>query len=75
MLARGFQEVLCYDIERHDVILTRTGTRAAGHAAIYVGDNLILHHLTDQLSARCDYDDYWRRATITCLRHESRIRP
>ena len=44
------------------------------HAAIYIGDGQILHHLQGRLSSRDLYglDSYYGKSTACVLRHESR---
>jgi cell wall-associated NlpC family hydrolase len=40
------------------------------HAAIYLGNNTILHHLVDRLSSKDVYGGYWLKATVCVLRHK-----
>jgi cell wall-associated NlpC family hydrolase len=39
------------------------------HAAVYLGDGLILHHLQGRLSSRDVYGGYWQKVTTHALRH------
>lgn len=54
-----------------DVLLMRMGAREANHAAIYLGDNLILHHLEGRLSAREPLGADYLARTTHILRHAS----
>ena len=42
------------------------------HAAIYLDDMIILHHVQGRLSSRDVYGGYYQKVTELCLRHESR---
>ena len=39
------------------------------HAAVYLGDGLILHHLQGRLSSRDVYGGYWQKITTHILRY------
>jgi len=55
-----------------DVILMQVQSDVANHAAVYLGDGVILHHLVKQLSRRDQYGGYWQKHTAHILRHRSR---
>jgi cell wall-associated NlpC family hydrolase len=42
------------------------------HAAIYIGDQQILHHVQGRLSSRDVLGGYYIKSTAMVLRHESR---
>ena len=63
----GFVEVP--DLQPHDAILMQIGASVANHAAIYVGDDKILHHLMTRLSALEAYRTFYRNSTVRILRH------
>lgn len=74
--AFGFNQIGANDeLEVGDVILMKV--RAAGspviidtnHAAIYLGDTRILHHLYGRLSSRDVYGGYWREITQLVVRY------
>jgi proteasome lid subunit RPN8/RPN11 len=68
--AEGFVEV--FDEPRqHDAFLMQLGSPVPNHAAVYIGDGLILHHVMHRLSSRDVYGGMWRRATCTHLRHRT----
>lgn len=54
-----------------DVLLMRMGAREANHSAVYLGDNLILHHLEGRLSAREPLGADYLARTTHILRHAS----
>lgn len=51
------------------VILMQIQAPVANHAAIYLGDDTILHHLHGRLSSRDIYGGYYRRVTVKVLRY------
>lgn len=63
----GFYTVT--DPQPGDIILCCYGGSVANHAAIYCGDQLILHHLPHQLSKREVYSERWQRMTHSVWRH------
>ena len=58
---------------RSDVILMqiRSQNGVPNHAAIYLGDGLILHHLHGRLSSRDIYGGYWQEVTRHILRYKN----
>ena len=69
----GFIVVTDSSMKEHDVILMQHGSDKVNHGAIYLGDNLILHHSTNRLSSRDVYGGYWRKNTRYIIRHKSLI--
>lgn len=65
----GFIEVT--NLQKHDIILIQNGSDKVNHGAIYIGDNIILHHSTNRLSSRDVYGGYWRKNTRCIIRHKS----
>lgn len=63
----GFQVV--QELKEHDVILMQLIGRNASHAAVYLGGNLILHHLRNRLSSRDTYGEYYRNKTVLFCRY------
>ncbi|WP_036170339.1 C40 family peptidase [Massilia sp. 9096] len=59
-------------LEVGDVILMQIRARndVPNHAAIYLGDGLILHHLHGRLSSRDVYGGMWAENTRAVLRHQ-----
>ncbi len=67
----GFVVVEPDDLLVGDVFLMQVNSEVPNHAAIYLGDGLILHHLQGRLSSRDVYGGYWQKITTHTLRHQS----
>lgn len=59
------------ELQVGDVLLMqiRSNNGVPNHAAIYLGDGLILHHLHGRLSSRDVYGGYWREVTRQIIRY------
>jgi proteasome lid subunit RPN8/RPN11 len=57
------------DLQAGDVLLMQIMSPVTNHAAIYLGDGLILHHLQGRLSSRDVYGGYWQKHTTHVLRY------
>lgn len=68
----GFSEIPVVDVQPGDLILMNVCSHVPNHAAIYLGDQLILHHVQQRLSSRDVYGGYYWKNTACALRHESR---
>lgn len=70
----GFHHVPVEELQYGDAILMQLQSPLPNHAAIYIGDGQILHHLQGRLSSRDLYglDSYYGKSTACVLRHESR---
>jgi proteasome lid subunit RPN8/RPN11 len=55
-------------LARGDVILMQIGADVPNHAAVYLGQDVIIHHLQRRLSCRDVYGGYWRKHTRLVLR-------
>lgn len=66
----GFERVDAEDIQEGDVILVCLGSETPNHAAVYVGNQYILHHCPDRLSKRDLYGGFWRNYTHSIWRHK-----
>lgn len=64
---QGFEQVK--EPQIGDVILISVGANVPNHAAIYVGDQMVLHHAPKRLSKRDLYDGYWLKHTHSIWRH------
>jgi cell wall-associated NlpC family hydrolase len=67
----GFAVVDPDDLRVGDVLLMQVHSEVPNHAAIVLGDGLILHHLQGRLSSRDVYGGYWQKITTHTLRHQS----
>ena len=67
----GFVEIDRKAIQPGDAVLMQVQSKnlVPNHAAIYIGDGLILHHLYGRLSSRDVYGGYWQQATRAVLRY------
>jgi proteasome lid subunit RPN8/RPN11 len=57
-------------LRRGDIILMAIRSRVANHAAIYLGDGLMLHHMYGRLSSRDVYGGMWAEKTMLVVRHK-----
>ncbi len=64
----GFRQV--HDMKKGDVILMQIGSKLVNHAAVYIGNNQIKHHLYNRLSSREIYGGWWRKCTRIVVRYE-----
>ena len=64
---QGFEQV--NEPQIGDVILISVGANVPNHAAIYVGDQMVLHHAPKRLSKRDLYDGYWLKHTHSIWRY------
>jgi len=76
-LYRDFYSVAGFDlvqgeIQTGDVIIMQVHASVPNHAAVYLGDDEILHHLHGRLSRRETYGGAWRRMTWGIARHRGR---
>ena len=67
--AVGFDEVPFNERMLHDVIIMRLGTKSPMHAAIYVGNNKILHQRMNSISALEPLGRYYRQSVAAVFRH------
>jgi len=67
----GFHTISEAELKPGDAILMQIFSPVPNHAAIYLGDNVILQHLQGRLSGREIYGGFYRKATTHFLRHRS----
>ena len=67
--AFGFKETSMDDLQPNDCFLMQVGAQIPNHCAVYVGDGMILHHVSGRLSGKDVYGQFWRRATTHVLRY------
>ena len=68
----GFYEIPLRVLQRGDALLMKFTAAVPTHAAIYIGDQMILHHMQGRLSSRDILGSYYLERTVKALRHESR---
>lgn len=67
----GFIEVSIKDIKKHDGLIMQIHSPVPNHAAVYLGNETILHHLHRKLSSRDELGGYYKRHTVKVVRHKS----
>ena len=65
----GFKEINKDNIEKGDVLLMKSSRNVLGHAALYIGDQTILHHAIGKLSCREQFDLHFQNATKKVYRY------
>lgn len=65
----GFIKIDPDDLQEGDLILMQIRSPVANHAAVYIGNTQIIHHLYGRLSSRDVYGGYWREVTRATLRY------
>lgn len=66
----GFVRIDDASLRQHDVILMRLGADVTNHGAVYLGQNLILHHPMRRLSGRDPFGGMWHKISSHYLRHK-----
>lgn len=64
----GFHSIDAEDVQPGDVLLMQIRERVAHHAAVFLPDGLLLHHLPGRLSRR-EPAGQWRKYITDYLRH------
>jgi uncharacterized protein YjbI with pentapeptide repeats len=67
--AAGFSVIDSADLHPGDCFLMQVASPVPNHAAVYLGDDMILHHLQGRLSSRDVYGGYWQKNTTHILRY------
>lgn len=65
----GFAPIEATELAPGDVILMQIASPVPNHGAVFLGDNLILHHVQNRLSCRDVYGGMWRKHSTHFLRH------
>lgn len=68
--SEGFYPIEFADVKPGDAVIMNIGSDVANHSAIYLGDDLIGHHLWHRLSSRDLYGGYYRKHTRLFVRHK-----
>lgn len=68
----NFKEVDISEVGYGDLFLMHLESPVPNHAAIYLDDGIVLHHVQGRLSSRDVYGGYYQKVTAKVLKHESR---
>ena len=66
----GFKQIESDNLQEGDLIVVCLGSLTPNHAAIYLGNQQILHHCPNRLSKRDLYGGFWLNYTHSIWRHE-----
>lgn len=66
----GFVPVALADLQVGDCFIMQVRSKRANHAAVYVGNGEILHHLYGRPSRRDVYGGYWHETTRLVVRYK-----
>ncbi|MGI2095449.1 C40 family peptidase [Shewanella glacialipiscicola] len=67
----GFAKTHDQSLQIGDVILMQIQSQRVNHAAVYVGEGKIIHHLYGRLSRHDIYGGYWQRNTRLVVRYNN----
>ncbi|WP_163869601.1 C40 family peptidase [Myxococcus eversor] len=67
----GFVDVTGSPLREHDVLLMQLRAKVPNHAGVYLGADVVLHHLQASLSKRETYSGFWARVTRKVVRHRT----
>ena len=65
----NFKQIDFEERSKDDVLIMKLGTKNPMHAAIFLGDNTILHQKYESLSCTENYSVYYRRSTKAVFRY------
>ena len=68
----GFKEIDISEVGYGDLFLMQLESPVPNHAAIYLDQGIVLHHVQGRLSSRDVYGGYYQKVTAKVLKHESR---
>lgn len=67
--AAGFVRVEDGSLQAGDVLLMQIRSKVPNHGVIYLGDDIILHHLHNRLSCREIFGGYYKKHCVMVLRY------
>lgn len=71
--ACGFVQLIDKDPQQGDMFLIQANGKVPNHAAIWLSDGTILHHVRDRLSGYDPWGGFWLKHSTHHLRHNSKI--
>lgn len=69
----GFIEVDISGVRKHDCFIISNGSTEPNHAAVYLGDGKILHHVQGRLSSIDVFGGFWLQNTWKTVRHKNLV--
>lgn len=69
---QGFELLIDQEPEVGDLFIMQVAADIPNHIAVYIGDDLILHHCQNRLSRRDVYGGMWAKHTTHHLRHKTK---
>jgi len=69
----GFVQLVDVPPKAGDAFLIQMHSSVPNHAAIYLGDGTILHHVQGRLSTKDPWGGMWEKHAVCHLRHNSRL--
>lgn len=63
-----------FEFKVGDVVLMQIRSKRVNHAAVYIGDSKIIHHMYGKPSKTDVYGGFWLRHTRLIIRHESKTK-
>ena len=70
-MKEGFIKIPLDEIKKHDLLFMQLESNLPNHAAIYLGDQQVLHHVQGRLSSRDILGEYYIKNTAFAARHKS----
>ena len=70
-MKEGFIKIPLDEIKKHDLLFMQLEANLPNHAAIYLGDQQVLHHVQGRLSSRDILGEYYIKNTAFAARHKS----
>tara|TARA_R100000388_G_scaffold36736_1_gene28591 strand:- start:1090 stop:1806 length:717 start_codon:yes stop_codon:yes gene_type:complete len=70
-MKEGFVKIPVDEIRKHDLLFMHLAANLPNHAAIYVGDQQVLHHVQGRLSSRDILGEYYMKNIAFAARHKT----
>jgi len=70
-MKEGFVKIPVDQIRKHDLLFMHLAANLPNHAAIYVGDQQVLHHVQGRLSSRDILGEYYMKNIAFAARHKT----
>lgn len=67
----GFHPVDISEMREHDGILIQVRSEKVNHAAVYLGNNMMMHHVMNRVSTEEVYGGLYQKYTRMIVRHKS----